>query len=104
MLDCVTVWVKRAGAGKTHITLMAWPQLVAAEAVNANTSNTEHEGMAIRVVVGKNEHGALKLSSKLDTAVANCPVLGMLLRVKPLAVHKAAALLKGTGSKKTTGS
>ena len=100
----MTVWVNKAGAGKTHITLKGWAQSVAGNAVRDDTSNTEQEGMAIRVVCGKTEHGPLKLSNILDTAVANCPVLGMLLRVKPLAVHKAAASLKGTGSKKMTGS
>lgn len=101
----VKVCVNKAGAGSTHMTFTLSPQSVAGKAVRADTSKIEHEGMAIVVVrLAPKEHGASKLSNKLETAVANCPLLGILDRVNPLALHRAAASFKGTGSKKITGS
>ena len=68
-------------------------------------SKIEQEGMAtVDVIEPRVAHGANGLNTKLEMAVANCPPLGILDSVNPLAVHTAPALLSGTGSKNTTGS
>lgn len=102
--ETVMVLVSTSGAGKTHITATIVPQSTAGNPVIRTTSKYEHDGSAIVLVSGLALHGPPGLSRIDEIAVAICPDGGMLVRVKALAVHWAAASLSGAGSKKMSGS